>query len=145
MRKELLLSLIFFCTTLVSYAQNATVKGKISDEDSKPVAGATVYAEGTGVGTITSQTGEYILSLPAGSYTIKVSYIGYTEASQLVTLTAGQQFNYSPTLLEDNEFLKEAVVVGYGTKFKKDVTGNIVSVPNLIEIQSNSVFNRISS
>jgi outer membrane receptor protein involved in Fe transport len=56
------------------------IKGTVVDEDSKdPLVGANVSLEGTTYGTVTDVNGQYtILNIPAGAYSVKASYIGYT-------------------------------------------------------------------
>lgn len=109
-------------TTL--FAQNVTVKGKVTDSRGEPVIGATVLlSSNQTVGTQTDLDGNYSLSVPSNASLI-YSCVGYA------TLT--EQLNgrtvIDVVLSDDTEFLEETVVIGYGVQRKSDVTGAIASV-----------------
>ncbi len=55
---------------------------------------------------------------------IEISSIGYKTQE----ITVGTQTNFTVTLSEDNEFLDEVVVVGYGSMKKSDLAGASVSM-----------------
>jgi len=61
------------------YAQYGKISGKITDQETKePLIGANVILEGTVFGSATDIDGGFnILNVPAGSYNINISYIGY--------------------------------------------------------------------
>ena len=76
-------SRIFALVALVSFtwAQSTTGKlsGKVTAEDGTGLVGANVMVQGTGSGTSASENGEYtILNVPAGSYTVSATFIGYS-------------------------------------------------------------------
>ena len=66
-------------------AQLSTIKGTVTDAVSgETLIGASIlYGEGQGV--VTDMDGEYELQLPVGTYTVRVSYVGYIEQQQVVT------------------------------------------------------------
>lgn len=125
---SLVLTFSQLCLSHSALAQNGTVTGLITDQNGESIAGASIFAEGTTIGTFTSSSGDYSLTIPSGTYNLKVTYVGYMDATRQVVIKSGETVKLNFRLEEDNEFLKEAVVIGYGTKFKKEVTGNIVSV-----------------
>lgn len=55
-----------------------TVQGRISDAEGRPLSGATVLVPGTQLITITNVSGEYTLSVPAGTQ-LKFGYAGFTD------------------------------------------------------------------
>ena len=131
MRNSVLNFIFFMVLSAIAgnvLAQNGNLNGVVLDQENEPIAGASVYAQGTTIGTFTSNTGEYSIGLSAGSYDIVISFIGYVNVSKTVLIESGKTLIFNATMTEDNEFLDEAIVVGYGTKFKKEITGNIVSV-----------------
>ena len=72
------------------FAQNGSISGTVSDADGNPLAGANVSVEGTSMGAATINSGAYSISgVPAGSYTVTASYIGYEPSSQSVDVSAG--------------------------------------------------------
>ena len=75
------------------------------------------------LGTVTDVDGKFVLSVPAGA-NLAVSCIGYTTQ----TVAVGSQSVFNFILQEDNEFLEETVVIGYGVQRKSDLTGAVASV-----------------
>ena len=72
------------------FAQDGSISGTVSDADGNPLAGANVSVEGTSMGAATINSGAYSISgVPAGSYTVTASYIGYEPSSQSVDVSAG--------------------------------------------------------
>ena len=70
------LVLLFFSYSLV-FAQG-TIEGKITDSGGEAIIGANVFIKGTNLGAATDFEGNYtIKNIPAGSYTLKVSSVGY--------------------------------------------------------------------
>ena len=107
-----------------SFAQNVTVKGKVTDSRGEPVIGATVMlSSNQTVGTQTDLSGNYSISVPSSASLI-FSCVGY--ATQTVALAGRSVIDI--VLAEDTEFLEETVVIGYGVQKKSDVTGAIASV-----------------
>ena len=107
-----------------AFAQNATVKGKVTDSRGEPVIGATVMlSSNQTVGTQTDLDGNYSISVPSNASLI-YSCVGY--ATQTVAVAGRSVIDI--VLAEDTEFLEETVVIGYGVQRKSDVTGAIASV-----------------
>lgn len=109
-------------TATVSAQGRYTVKGGIVDQVG-PVIGASVVEAGTLNGVTTDLDGKYTLNVSSADATVEVSCIGY----QTLTFKASQ-VPAVITLAEDNEFLDEAVVIGYGVVKKSDMTGSVSSV-----------------
>ncbi|MGD8781726.1 MAG: TonB-dependent receptor [Ignavibacteria bacterium] len=105
---------ILFSLAGFLYAGSAAagiIKGKISAEDGTVLYGAHVSLPSINRGTITGKDGEFIIkNVPAGTYRIAVSYLGYE--SQIKTITLGNgltvetNFNLSATTIQT-----ESVVV----------------------------------
>ncbi len=108
-----------------AFGQNATLKGKILDENKEALIGATVVVEGTTKGTVTDFEGNYtILGIAPGTHQVSYSFIGYKTQTITLTLTDGQTLEKDMQLEGDILFLDEAVVVGYGTISSGDLTGS---------------------
>ena len=105
-------------------AQNKAVRGKVVDASGAPIIGAAVVVVGNAsIGAVTDLDGTYRLNVPSGS-NIEVSCIGY--ASQVVPVGDKDEIDF--VLVEDNEFIEETVVIGYGVQRKSDLTGSVASV-----------------
>lgn len=84
--------------TVSAMAQN-TLSGTITDADSnEPLYGANVYVQEINSGTVTDFDGKYSLDLADGTYTLSVSYIGYSGTTLEVTLSGGQTTTQDFTL-----------------------------------------------
>lgn len=94
-----------------SYKRNSNVvSGRIIDSGNQPIIGATIIIEGTTIGTISDENGNYSITLPAPNSRISFSFIGFT--TQTLTPT-GSTLNV--VLNESNIELNDVVVTGYGS------------------------------
>ena len=122
MKGKLFSCLILMFLSISMVAQKVPVSGTVSDQTS-PVIGASVIEKGTTNGTMTDNDGHFTLTVSKGAV-IEISSIGYKTQE----ITVGAQTNFTVTLSEDNEFLDEVVVVGYGSMKKSDLAGASVSM-----------------
>ncbi len=76
------------------------LKGKVMDENGKPVIGATVRVVGTKRGTyVKNKDGSFkIVKIPAGTYTVKVSSVGFHNTEEDVQIIAGSMVPFSCVL-----------------------------------------------
>lgn len=65
-----------------------TVTGKVTNTAGAPISGASVSSGGNGA--VTGSDGGYTLQLPGGTATLTAALAGYQNASESVTVTAGQ-------------------------------------------------------
>jgi TonB-linked SusC/RagA family outer membrane protein len=101
----------------------AKITGVVTDEKNLPLPGVSVRVKGTTIGITTDAAGRY--SIEAGEGAVLVfSFIGYTPKE----ITVGSATEYNVQILPSSRDLTEVVVIGYGTRAQKDVTGAITSV-----------------
>ena len=105
-----------------AFAQGYAVQGVVVDQLG-PVIGAAVIESGTTNGSVTDLDGNFSLRVSSPDATIEVSCIGYTTQTFKASAVPA-----TITLIEDNEFLDEVVVIGYGTVKKSDLTGSVSTV-----------------
>lgn len=122
MKGKLFSCLVLMFLSISMMAQKVPVSGTVSDQTG-PVIGASVIEKGTTNGTMTDNDGHFTLTVSKGAV-IEISSIGYKTQE----ITVGAQTNFTVTLSEDNEFLDEVVVVGYGSMKKSDLVGASVSM-----------------
>jgi len=106
-----------------SSATSQTITGKITDAAGGPLEGAVIKPFGSSTIAVSSREGLFSIKVPAGTKMLSVSYVGAGEIS--VPVTGGDLLI---TLKNANKELSEVVVVGYGTKLKKDLTGSVATV-----------------
>ncbi len=97
----------------LSFAQNGVISGKVTDEQSgEPLPGATVLLKGTSTGTATSLVGEFNLSVPIGSQTLIVSFIGYTTKETTIEITPSGNAKLDIKLANSNFEITGIVITG---------------------------------
>jgi TonB-linked SusC/RagA family outer membrane protein len=118
--KNLLVLLAFglLSTTVVSAQNTKKVTGKVTDENGKVLSGVTVSVGA--VKTTSDDNGNYSLQVPAGSSSVKFSFVGYSETD----IKIGNKTTVDARLNAETNQLAEVVVVGYGVQQKKAFTGS---------------------
>jgi len=66
------------------FAQSIT--GLVTDADTNPLSGANVVVQGTELGAVADESGFYSIKLDSGTYTVTVTFIGYSSQSQEVVM-----------------------------------------------------------
>ena len=105
----------------VTQRQTISVNGVVVDEGNVPVAGAYVVEKGTDNGTSTDSDGKFLLTVSKGSE-LTVSFMGF------VSQTIPASSSVRVVLIQDNIYLNETVVVGYGTQRVATITGSVAQV-----------------
>ena len=101
------------------------IKGRVIDSEGNPLVGVTVQIEGTSYGVITDADGNYILEFPSMAHPkIVFSCIGYKSKS--IEFRGVKEQNMMLEL--DHVALDDLVVIGYGSKSRRNVTTAISTV-----------------
>jgi TonB-dependent receptor len=101
--KTFTLSLLLLLSGTMLIAQG-TLRGRITDDQNVAMPGANVVLESLSIGAVSDLNGfYYFLDIPAGTYDVKVSYIGFEAQSKNVTINSGQtlamDFNLKPGIM----------------------------------------------
>ena len=115
--------LLVVAAAVPALAQTRAITGRVSGSDAGALPGATVVERGTTNGTTSGADGGFQLSVQPGA-TLIISSIGY--ATQ--TVPVGNQTTLTVLLSASATSLDEAVVVGYGTQSKADLTGAVTQL-----------------
>ena len=95
----------------LSFSQNATLSGVISDAKGNPIPGVNVSIQNTTKATATDADGKYVVSnLQNEEVVVVASYIGYKTVSTTVTISGNTVQNIEMT--EDANVLDDVVVTG---------------------------------
>lgn len=123
--KRFLSLLMIWMISVFVYGQNITVTGNVVDTKNEPLIGVTVQVQGTTLGTVTDQDGNFSLSNVPPNSTLLISYVGMV--SEQIPLNG--RANINVTLRDDTEMLQEIVVTGFGLSQRKEtLTGAISSI-----------------
>ena len=105
-------------------AQNFSVSGKVKNKSTGEIlVAATVAVDGTSTSTITDANGNFSLSVPKGSILV-ISYTGLQTSRYPVKRSGAIDIQ-----MEDaTKVIEEVVVVGYGSKKRKDLSTSVSSI-----------------
>ncbi|MBN2214531.1 MAG: TonB-dependent receptor [Bacteroidales bacterium] len=104
--------------------QPVTVTGTVTDANGEPLPGVSIQLKGTTQGTITDLKGEYILPGVPEDAVLVFSFVGMLTDE----VPVNGQTTIDVIMIEDLINLDELVVIGYGTRSRRFVSGSISSV-----------------
>ncbi len=118
-----ILTLILALVVQLTFAQQKTITGTVTDDTGLPLPGANVIIKGTSSGTQTDFDGNYTVSANVGQ-TLAFSYVGFS----VKEVKVGAQNSINVTLQPDAAALEEVVVTGYSTRNQTVQTSAVVSI-----------------
>ncbi len=108
---------------LLSFAfiskSDRTITGTVKDNAGAPIAGATITAKGTNIGTVSDINGKFSITVSDKIKALEISYVGY----KTTTIKLTEKSDYAVSLKPQSSNLNEVVVIGYGT-MTDDVVSN---------------------
>ena len=120
MRKVILLWVVL-CVSMTTFAQR-TVTGKVVEQDTKEAViqatAALLSGEKVVANAVTNTSGAFSIKAPReGSYTLKITYVGFKTYSKTITLKDGKDYRAGTITLEpDAIMLKGATVTAHASK-----------------------------
>ena len=129
--KKLATGMLCICLAMFSsmaFAQNNQISGKVTDsKDGSAIAGISVQGvtgKGKKIGTATATDGSFKLSSPDGISKVTLSGAGFEKQE----VSVSGKSDVSISMKAGNTSLNEVVVIGYGTRKVKDLTGSVASL-----------------
>lgn len=114
-------------TSLILKAQDATLKGNVSDSKTGEfLFGATINIPEIKRGTSTNYDGNFELKIPEGNHKIEISYIGYKKEVVFIEVEAGKIYEKNYKIKQEGINLGTVVVTA--SQFEKNVADETVSV-----------------
>ena len=125
---------ILLCGMLLPFTafSQATLRGSVTDSlENRPLPGANVLLLGTALGASTNLEGEYIIHrIPSGTYTVRVSYVGYTTREFPVRLEGDQvrelNIRLAAAVIEGAEVLVTAQARGQDAAINQQISSNTI-------------------
>jgi TonB-linked SusC/RagA family outer membrane protein len=114
--------------------QKQEVSGMIKDETGLPMYGVNVLEKGTLNGVSTDAEGKYSIQVASSNSILYFSFLGYFAEEIPVKGQATIDLKMRPAVNE----IEEAIVIGYGSAKKKDLTGSVVRISS--EVLENTGF-----
>lgn len=135
-------SIILFFVLPFSLSAQQTVRGVITDKDSKepiPFANIIVKDSNPSLGTTSDENGSFVLNnVPIGKQTLIVSFVGYeTITLSNINVTAGKEVLLNIGLIENLENLDEVIITADKRKEKTVNEFSTVSARSLNIEESN--------
>lgn len=111
-------------------AQTGSITGTITSADgAQPIAGVHVTIVGAQASALTRDDGRYTIAVQPGTYTVRAARLGFEPDSLAgIVVAAGATATANFQLRPTAAALTEVVVIGYGTREARDVTGAVAKV-----------------
>ncbi|HML65338.1 MAG TPA: TonB-dependent receptor [Dysgonomonas sp.] len=136
MKLRIMLTALLCCIASISFAQ-LSLRGRVVDENEKPIAGASVWIEYTTIGTSTDLKGEFSLEkIPEGNNLLRISALDYNGARETINRSNDNiliRMKHSPLKLN------EVVVTGTGTINKLKSSPVAIDVISQRELQNTNI------
>ena len=136
MKLRIMLTALLCCIASISFAQ-LSLRGRVIDENEKPIAGASVWIEYTTIGTSTDLKGEFNLEkIPEGNNLLRISALDYNGARETINRSNDNiliRMKHSPLKLN------EVVVTGTGTINKLKNSPVAIDVISQRELQNTNI------
>ncbi len=109
-KKNILLCLFLFLNLCLFSQSKFIISGFIRDiKTSEGLIGANVYVKELKQGVVANNYGFYSVTLPAGTYTISYTYVGYTSQESVIKIEANLKKNVE--MVSNDIMAKEVVVI----------------------------------
>ncbi|QEM11911.1 DUF4139 domain-containing protein [Mucilaginibacter rubeus] len=95
----------------------------VAGDDGQALPGVAIRVKGTSIGAVSDAGGNYSIQLPNVNAVLTYSFIGFE--------TTERQANaplINVSLKSSSQQLNEVVVAGYGTEYKRDLTGAVATI-----------------
>lgn len=127
-KKQLLTTILFFLVLTFSFAQNATIKGIILDENNQPLEKVSIKTEANG--TESNANGFYIITIPANKdMTIEFTHLSHKKVVSTFNLKNGEAFEFNPVMSTSVEQIATVIV---NSNRRKEVEGIVTIKPDVI-------------
>lgn len=119
--------LVLFCLFLQGYLSVAQeikgiIKGYAQNESGEPLFQAALFIEGTSFGALTNDEGFFqIDNLPAGEYSLRVTYVGYEPHFKKINIRQGHTSEVTIKLTSQDQMLQTVEITG---RKEKDYTNS---------------------
>ena len=122
MRKSIMALAAALLFVLSASAQDRTVSGKVTNDKGAPVEGVSVTSLDAKYGTQTKSDGGFSLTIPQSVKSLRFSAVNFESIIMAVSASMNVK------LASSDKKLEEVVVVGFGTKSAREVTGSVSKI-----------------
>jgi TonB-linked SusC/RagA family outer membrane protein len=129
-RRTLLAILTLFTVGAAAQAQQVgRITGRVSAAEGVSLPGIQIVVVGSTRGAVSDTAGRFTINdVPVGQQTVRATRLGYTPATQAVTIAAGQTATVDLQMKAAPIQLEGVVTVGYGSQSRREVTGSVATL-----------------
>ena len=126
---KVFLTAITLAFSVLGFSQDGTIKGLITS-NSTPIEAVSIQLEGKNAKkwTTSNRNGNYLLTLPAGEYRVKVQSLGFIPYNDKITISPNDTYTLNIDLKEDVLGIDEVVITATKTKENRKEAPVLVSV-----------------
>jgi hypothetical protein len=130
MVKKYALTLLFCLLCGLVFSQHAVLKGFTYDESSgESLPYCTIQLMGTSFGALSDVTGAFLINkIPAGTYTVKVSLLGYIDLFDTVEVSGNTTLTKRYSISPNSQTLDAVQIVGENTRKEQETRTSVISV-----------------
>jgi len=141
---SMIVSFFYTATATTLEDNNGGIKGKIVTSDGKPAADVSVILQGTSFMTVSDGAGTFVFkNVPAGNYQVAISFTGFANKTEDVTVEAGKTASVKFQLEVSSKQLSEIVITGNQAKLVRR-SSNYVSKLPLANVENPTVYSVIT-
>ena len=124
------LFILLFFMACAGFAQNAVLKGFTYDESTGEILPyCTIQLMGTTYGALSDVSGAFLINkIPAGTYTVKVSQLGYVDLLDTVVFSSNGTITKRYTVSPSSQTLDAVQIVGENTRKEQETRTAVISV-----------------
>ena len=120
--------MLMFC--FFAFSQHAVLRGFTYDEatgESLPYC--TIHLQGTTFGALSDASGAFLINkIPVGTYTVKVSLLGYVDLFDTITVTSNATITKRYSITPNSQTLDAVQIVGENTRKDHETRTAVISV-----------------
>jgi TonB-dependent receptor len=121
-------------TPVNAQERKATITGRATDTNHDPLVGAKVELQPTGQTAVTDAEGGFKISdVAPGSYTLNISYVGFTAFSKQVTVAAGGTTNVDAEL-QIETVTEQVIVRGERERGEIEALNRELTADNIVQV-----------
>ena len=116
--RKYILFVSLFLSSVLAVAQNAVIKGFTYDESTgESLPYCTIQLMGTSFGSLSDVSGAFLINkIPAGTYTVKVSQLGYIDLFDTVQVSGNATITKRYSISPNSQTLDAVQIVGENTR-----------------------------
>lgn len=128
--KKYILFVSIFLSGILAVAQNAVIKGFTYDESTgESLPYCTIQLMGTSFGALSDVSGAFLINkIPAGTYTVKVSLLGYVDLFDTVEVSNNTTLTKRYSISPNSQTLDAVQIVGENTRKEQETRTSVISV-----------------